>query len=60
MLGGRTPRQAARTPAGREKLVTWLRQLEKLSASQPNRDDPMATYAFGWLWRELRVENLRR
>lgn len=60
MLGDRTPRQAARTPAGREKLVTWLKFLENRSGSQTDPTDPMATYDFGWLWRELGVENLRR
>jgi hypothetical protein len=60
MLGDRTPRQAARTPAGREKLVTWLKFLENRSGNQADPTDPMATYDFGWLWRELGVENLRR
>ncbi len=60
MLGDRSPRQAARTPAGREKLVTWLKFLENRSGNQTDPTDPMATYDFGWLWRELGVENLRR
>lgn len=60
MLGDRTPRQAASTPAGRDKLATWLKVLENRSANQANSTDPMATYDFGWLWRELGVENLRR
>jgi hypothetical protein len=60
MLGDRSPRQAARTPAGREKLVAWLKFLENRSGSQNDPTDPMATYDFGWLWRELGVEALRR
>lgn len=60
MLGNRSPRQAARTAAGREKLVTWLKFLENRSGSQTDPTDPMATYEFGWLWRELGVEDLRR
>ena len=60
MLGDRSPRQAARTPAGREKLVAWLKFLENRSGSQVDPTDPMATYDFGWLWRELGLENLRR
>jgi hypothetical protein len=60
MLGDRSPRQAARTPAGREKLVPWLKFLENRSGSQVDPTDPMATYDFGGLWRELGVENLRR
>jgi len=59
MLGDRSPRQAALTPAGREKLVTWLKFLENRSGNQTDPTDPMATYDFGWLWRELGVENLR-
>jgi hypothetical protein len=27
---------------------------------QPEATDPMATYDFTWLWRELKVEHLRR
>ena len=60
MLGDRSPRQAARTPAAREKLVTWLEFLENRSGSQTDPTDPMATYDFGWLWRDLGLENLRR
>ena len=60
MLGDRSPRQAACTPIGREKLVTWLKFMENRSGNQTDPTDPMATYDFGWLWRELGVENLRR
>lgn len=60
MLGDRSPRKAASTPAGREKLVAWLKHLENRSGNQNDPTDPMATYDFGWLWRELGVEALRR
>jgi hypothetical protein len=60
MLGDRSPRQAARTKAGRERLVAWLKFLENRSADQRDPTDPMATYDFGWLWRELGIEALRR
>ena len=59
MLGNLTPRAAARTKSGREKLAVWLKHLENRSR-QPEATDPMATYDFAWLWRELKVENLRR
>lgn len=59
MLGNLTPRAAARTKSGREKLVVWLKHLENRSR-QPEATDPMATYDFAWLWRELMVEHLRR
>jgi hypothetical protein len=59
LLGNLTPRAAARTKSGREKLVVWLKHLENRSR-QPEATDPMATYDFAWLWRELKVEHLRR
>src|SRR5271170_6404680 len=59
MLGNLTPRAAARTKSGREKLIVWLKHLENRSR-QPEATDPMATYDFAWLWRELKIEDLRR
>jgi len=60
MLGDLTPRAAARTASGREKVAVWLKHLENRSRQQPDPADPMATYDFAWLWRELKVEHLRR
>lgn len=60
MLGDVTPRSAARTAAGREKLAVWLKHLENRSRQQPDPANPVATYDFAWLWRELKVENLRQ
>ncbi len=60
MLVDISPREAARTAAGREKLVAWLKHLENRSANQDDPADPMATYDFTWMWRELGVEELRR
>jgi len=59
MLGNLTPRAAARTKSGRQKLAVWLKHLENRSR-QPEATDPMATYDFAWLWRELKIEDLRR
>lgn len=59
MLGDKTPRAAARSKAGREKVAEWLKYLETRSASI-GTDDPMATYDFSWMWAELKVEDLRR
>jgi hypothetical protein len=59
MLRNVSPRAAARTKSGREKLVVWLKHLENRSR-QREATDPMATYDFTWLWRELKVEHLRR
>ncbi len=59
MLDNLTPRAATRTKSGQEKLAVWLKHLENRSR-QLEATDPMATYDFGWLWRELKVERLRR
>ena len=58
-LGDITPRQAARSKAGREKLVNWLKLLENQTA-RVTKTDPMASFDFGWMWRELGIENERR
>jgi hypothetical protein len=60
MLGNISPRAATRTKKGREKVAEWLKYLEYRSANSQNPQDPMATYDFGWMWRELNVEDLRR
>ncbi|MBP8235351.1 hypothetical protein GS397_26305 (plasmid) [Sphingobium yanoikuyae] len=60
MLGDITPRAAARTLSGRERLSAWLKHLENRSSDQSDPNDPMATYDFTWMWRELGIENLRR
>lgn len=60
MLGDISPRSAIRTQKGREKVAEWLKYLEFRSASSQNPQDPVATYDFGWMWRELKIENLRR
>lgn len=57
-LGGKSPRAAAKTPKGREKVAAWLKTLENHSAKRP-AGDPIAEYDFGWIWRELWVEALR-
>ena len=38
----------------------WLKHLENRSSSQLDANDPMATYDFTWIWRELGIENLRK
>ncbi|MCY1740950.1 hypothetical protein [Ensifer sp. SL37] len=60
MLGDISPRAAARTKAGRQKVAEWLKYLEMRSSAAPDPNDPMATYDFGWIWKELKVEDLRR
>ena len=60
MLGDITPRAAAKTAAGRDRLTTWLKHLENRSGAKHDSNDPMATYDFTWMWHELGIENLRK
>ncbi len=50
---------ASKTGRGRKILFVWLKHLENHSRRAEDRNDPMATYDFTWLWRELKVEHLR-
>lgn len=59
LLGDVSPREAATSTEGREKLVAWLKGLENhMAGFQP--PDPMANYDVTWLWDELGVADLRR
>lgn len=58
VLGNRSPRQAAKTAKGRDKVVAWLKLLENHSGRQ-EADDPMAAYDFTWMWEELGVAEHR-
>lgn len=60
MLGDISPRIAIRTKKGREKVAEWLKYLENSSANHHDPRNPMATYDFAWMWRELKIEHLRR
>ncbi|WP_086740364.1 hypothetical protein [Erythrobacter colymbi] len=60
MLGDLTPREAAKTASGRKKIAEWLKFIENRAANHPDAADPMATYDFSWIWRELGVEKLRK
>jgi hypothetical protein len=59
MLGNMTPRRAATSAKGREKLVTWLKFLENGTARHGS-ESTMAHYDVTWLWQELGVLELRR
>ena len=59
LLGNVSPRQAVRTPRGREKVAAWLKILENSGTRRPP-EDPMAGYDFSWMWAELGIERLRR
>jgi hypothetical protein len=56
-LGGKSPRQAVRTSAGREKVIDWLKMLENRSAKQG--EGPIAEYDFGWRWVDLGLKEYR-
>ena len=57
-LGGKSPRQAVRTVAGRDKVIDWLKMLENRSAG--HGEGPIAEYDFGWMWGELGLEEYRK
>jgi hypothetical protein len=59
MLGNMTPRRAAKSARGREKLVTWLKLLEN-GAARHDGASPMAGCDLSWMWAELGVADLRR
>lgn len=58
MLGGVSPREAARTPEGRAEVVRWLKEMEN-RAARTSGDEHMTSYDFGWMWRELGLAELR-
>ncbi|WP_247507529.1 hypothetical protein [Bradyrhizobium sp. 1] len=58
-LGGQTPRVAVKTEGGRIKVVEWLKLMENRTAKSADSDDPMASYDFAWLWRELGLSERR-
>jgi hypothetical protein len=59
MLGNMTPRRAAKSGKGREKLVAWLKFLEN-GAARRGGGSSMADCDLTWIWEELGVANLRR
>lgn len=59
MLDDVSPREAAKTKAGRMRLVAWLKGLENANARQP-AGSAIARYDVSWMWEELGVADLRR
>jgi len=51
LLGGRTPRQAARLKTGRPKLIGLLKEMESRAAR--DRLEGRPAYETGWLWAEV-------
>jgi hypothetical protein len=58
-LGDTSPREAAKTTEGRERLADWLKGQENVNA-QHKPGSPVASYDMSWLWEELGVSDLRR
>jgi len=54
MLGDKTPRQCAKSKAGREKVVEWLKYLEnnELRRASGQGQEP---YDSSWMWDELKL-----
>lgn len=59
MLGDVTPRRAASTPDGRERLAAWLKIVESHCA-RLDPSEPLAGYDPTWMWDELGIAELRR
>lgn len=59
ILGNMSPRQAAKTKKGRQRLADWLKLLEN-SAAHQEAQSPMASYDVSWMWDELGIADLRR
>ena len=59
MLDGKSPRQAARSKAGRQKVAEWLKYLENQTAHRAV-GGAMPAYDFGWMWEELKIADLRQ
>ncbi len=58
-LGNKSPRTLIKTPKGREMVAAWLKRVEN-HGEYKEPDDPLRSYDFTWLWRELGLEALRR
>ena len=59
MLDGKSPRQAARSKAGRQKVAEWLKYLENQAAHRAVGGG-MPAYDFGWMWEELKIADFRQ
>ena len=55
VLDGKTPRQAAATPEGREQAIDWLKRLENTEHHRAAQQDEKP-YDTAWIWRELGLE----
>ncbi len=51
-LGDKTPRQALRSKVGRQKVLDWLKEMERSEARRASQTGEKA-YDFAWMWQEL-------
>ena len=58
MLDGKSPKQAARSKAGRMRVVEWLKYLEN-GAARRSQAQGQPAYDFGWMWEALKITDLR-
>lgn len=56
---GKTPRQAAESKKGRDRVVSWLKMLEN-SEGRRSSSTGQPPYDFTWIWKELGVLDDRR
>ncbi len=54
-LGGKTPRQAAKTKKGRAQVTNWLKKLEN-SEGRRAASQGQEPHDFQWMWRELKID----
>jgi hypothetical protein len=55
-----SPQAASRSVKGRERIAAWLKHLENRFCHAMDHGGLMATYDVTRLWRELKVEHLRK
>ncbi len=65
-LGGKSPKQAARSRDGRRQLAQWLKYQETRSSGQTDSELGAAAGAdlayprdLSWMWQALKIEHLR-
>ena len=58
VLDGKTPREAAATPEGRDQAIDWLKRLENTEHHRATQQGEKP-YDTAWIWRELGLKDHR-
>lgn len=58
-LAGRSPRQAARSRAGRRQVAQWLKYQEAVERDGADARQGQPPPDLGWMWQALGIEHLR-